>query len=271
MKLPHKSVITAVVFLLFCLVFVNTTFAQKNNGESDFGIAYPVFVELEENQTIENGMIVSHFNGSYRLSSEAYDRSIVGSINLFPKIEFTETVDTNKTSIISSGVTKVLVSGESGAIKTGNYVTASSVAGVGMKATKSGFTLGIAMEDFSGDTTGDRGLINVRVGKDFTFAQDTPDSETISNRLRDIVSLSAIAAIDDPKEVLKYLIAGVILISAVVIAFVSFSRTSQKGIEALGRNPLAKSSIMTGIFVNILVSVTIIGAGIAGSYFVVTL
>lgn len=270
--------ITATLMLLVVLLPTSSTvFAQET--ETSFGVAYPVEIFIQNGQEIENGMIIAHKNGQYQLSSEAYDRAIIGSVNLFPKIEFInalpltqpENISEGEVPIVSSGTAPVLVSGESGPIEKGDYITASSIAGVGMKAVKSGFTLGIAMQGFDGNSASDKGLIDVRIAKDFTFGEDTPDSETIGNRLRDIVSLSAIAAIDDPKEVFKYVVAGIILLTAVTIAFVSFSRTSQKGIEALGRNPLAKSSILTGIFVNILISVTIIGAGIAGAYFVVSL
>lgn len=273
----NKNIAATLMLLAVLLPTTKSVFAQET--ETNFGVAYPVEITLKDGQEIENGMIISHKNGEYQLSSEAYDRSIIGSINLFPRIEFINQISQTgntitqdgETPIISSGTSPVLVSGESGPITKGNLVTASSIAGIGMKAVKSGFTLGIAMQNFDGTTADDRGLIDVRIAKDFTFGEDTPDSETIGNRLRDVVSLSAIAAIDDPKEMFKYLLAGIILLTSVTIAFVSFSRTSQKGIEALGRNPLARSSIMTGIFVNILISVTIIGAGIAGAYFVVTL
>lgn len=269
MKLPIKKIIFALLCLLVLSTHQQSVFAQ--NSENDFGIAYPVEIEVSEGQTIENGMIVSQNNGKYTLSTEAYDRSIIGAINIFPKIEFTETINSNKTPVISSGVTQVLVSGESGPISQGNHIAASNTPGVGMKATKSGFTLGIATESFDGTTAEEQGLIKVRITKDFTFGEDSPDSETIGNRLRDIVSISAIAAIDDPQVVFKYVVAAIILISAILVAFISFSRTSQKGIEALGRNPLAKSSIVTGILVNIVISIIILGAGVAGAYFVVTL
>lgn len=271
-----KQILKTCIAVVFLLLVLLPTSQSVHAQDSNFGIAYPVTIDIQEGVQVENGMLISHKGGQYQLSSEAYDRSIIGAVSLFPTIEFvgnaTPSADTNnKTTIISSGTSPVLVSGENGPIKIGDLIAASAVPGVGMKAVKSGFTLGIAQEDFDGNTAQDKGLIKVRIGKDFTFAQDTPDSETISDRLRDIVSLSAIAAIDDPKEVLKYVIAGFILVTAILIAFISFSRTSQKGIEALGRNPLARSSIMTGIFVNIVISVIIIAAGIAGAYFVVTL
>lgn len=265
------------MLLVVLLPTSNIAFAQ--DIETTFGVAYPVEITLRAGQSIENGMIISHKNGVYQLSTEAYDKAIFGVVNLFPNIELIETIVNvddpenrdGQIPVINSGTSPILVSGESGPIEKGNLITASSIPGVGMRAVKSGFTLGIAMQNFDGTTADDRGLIDVRIIKDFTFGEDTPDSETIGNRLRDIVSLSAIAAIDDPREMFKYLLAGIILLTAVTISFISFSRTSQKGIEALGRNPLARSSIITGIFVNILISITIVGAGIAGAYFVVTL
>lgn len=273
MRNLHQSLTTGILLLVVGL----STLAhpvQAQTSQDEFGVAYPVDIQIEGDQSIENGMIVSHKNGSYSLSAEAYDRAIIGSVNLFPKIEYVAELPATSTStstpIISSGISPVLVSGESGPIDVGDLITASSEPGIGMKATKSGFTLGIATESFNGTTIDDRGIINVRILKDFTFGEDTPDSETISNRLREVVSLSAIAAIDDPQQVFQYVVAAFILVSAIVISFVSFSRTSQKGIEALGRNPLAQTSIITGIFVNIVVSIIIIGAGIAGAYFVVT-
>jgi hypothetical protein len=269
MKLPIKKTLLS-LFAVLILPFISTTIHAQST-ENDFGVAYPVSVELSEGQTVENGMLVSHIGGKYILSSEAYDRNIIGAINIFPKIEFTETVASNKTPVVSSGVSEVLVSGENGSIVPGDYIAASGKPGVGMKAVKSGFTLGIATESYDGATIDDQGLVKVRISKDFTFAQDSPDSETIGNRLRDIVSISAIAAIDDPQVVFKYVVAALILLISIIIAFVSFSRTSQKGIEALGRNPLARSSITTGIFVNILVSIIILSAGLAGAYVIVTL
>lgn len=274
MRNLQKSLTTGILLLVVSLsTLANPALAQTSQDE--FGVAYPVEIKVQEGQTIENGMIVAHKNGQYTLSAEAYDRAIIGSVNLFPKIEYIAEIpnsaaEENTTPIISSGISPVLVSGETGAIQEGDLITASSVPGIGMKATKSGFTLGIATESFAGSTIDERGIINVRILKDFTFGTDTPDSETISQRLRDVVSLSAIAAIDDPQQVFQYVVAAFILISAIIIAFVSFSRTSQKGIEALGRNPLAQTSIITGIFVNIVVSIIIISAGIAGAYFVVT-
>ncbi len=43
-------------------------------------------------------------------------------------------------------------------------------------------------------------------------------------------------------------------------------RSAQKGVVALGRNPLAKTAILGGIIFNSLMSLVFVAAGIAGAY-----
>lgn len=266
----------SILFVLFLYLLgksgvslvANAQETTPQSSQEPLGIAYQV--RITANQEILDGMIISQNPTGYTLSLEPYDRNMFGAVDLNPNIEFTFGYSDETYPVISDGTAKVLVSGENGPIAVGDSVTTSSKNGIGMKATQSGFTLGIAEEAFEGTSAEQTAQITVRFNKQFTFAEDTPDSQTISKRLRDIVSLSAIAAVEEPKEVLKYLVAGLILISAVIVSFISLSRTSQKGIEALGRNPLARSSIIISIFVNILIVGAISVAGVVGAYLVVT-
>jgi hypothetical protein len=262
---------TLVLFLIAVCSFFSANVAvygQETNQEP-LGIAYQVKITAEGEEILD-GMIIAQTATVYTLTAEPYDRNMFGVVNLSPNIEFTFGNTDDTLPVTSDGTATVLVSGENGSIAVGDLITSSSKRGIGMKATQSGFTLGIAEEAFEGTSAETTGLIHVRFNKQFTFAEDAPDSQTIAKRLRDIVSLSAIAALDEPKEMLKYVIAGLILILAVVISFISMARTSQKGIEALGRNPLARSSIILSIFVNIFIDAAIIGAGVVGAYLLVT-
>lgn len=243
-------------------------FAQEQM-ETPLGIAYQI--RVLSNIEVFDGMIVSVGDEAYRESSGAYDRDMFGVIDLNPSIEFTFGNAEDTLPVISDGTAHVAVSGENGPIEEGDLITSSSVPGVGMKATKSGFTLGVAEEGFAGTTADDQGLVQIRMNKQFTFGDDTPDSETISDRLRNVVSLSAIAAFEEPTKVFKYAVAGLILFVSIVISFISLSRTSQRGIEAIGRNPLARNSIILSIFGNIVVSLLIIVVGVVGAYIMVTL
>ena len=61
----------------------------------------------------------------------------------------------------SDGIAHVRYNLQNGPIQKGDYITISSEAGVGMKATESGFTVGVALE--SSDAIEKPGLIKVRV------------------------------------------------------------------------------------------------------------
>lgn len=65
------------------------------------------------------------------------------------------------TPVVSDGIAHVRYNLQNGPIQKGDYITISSEAGVGMKATESGFTVGVALEN--SDATEKPGLIKVRV------------------------------------------------------------------------------------------------------------
>jgi hypothetical protein len=76
------------------------------------------------------------------------------------------------TALALAGRVPVKVNTENGAIKAGDYITSSSISGVGMKAIKAGLVVGKALESYSGDGVG---TITVLVGtqyfKGITLAQ----------------------------------------------------------------------------------------------------
>ena len=79
-----------------------------------------------------------------------------------------------------------------------------------------------------------------------------------------LVGVSFLENLGDPKQfaqVVRYLAAGLVVLLSFTFGFLTFSRSISKGIEAIGRNPLAKSAIQFSIFINIalLVATGIIG------------
>ncbi len=66
-----------------------------------------------------------------------------------------------KQAIIKDNVTHVRFNLQNGPITKGDYITVSDEAGVGMKATQSGFTVGLALEN--SDKTEQPGLLKIRV------------------------------------------------------------------------------------------------------------
>lgn len=227
------------------------------------------YVTIENTENLVDGNIIIHVNNVYRISQEAYDKSMIGVYDSNPALAFEPQNTDNQVPIITTGTVEVLVNTSNGSIAKGDPITSSATAGIGMKATKSGFILGVAQEDFSLD--GETGLIPVMLDIKFAFGKDAPESELISNRLLTLVSASTLAAIEEPAVAFRTVVAALLVIVSFVVAFLTFARIAQKGIDALGRNPLASRMITVGIVMNILVSLLIIASGIVGAYFLITL
>src|SRR5690606_13105237 len=121
-------------------------------------------------------------------------------------------------AVISSGNAVVIVSGENGPIKEGDQITSSSVAGVGMKATRTGYVIGTALEDFNPTNPSDQKKIAVSIN--IYYFIEKP--QNVSSSLLDIFNLSALATYESPSQVLKYVVAAIILIASIVLGFISF-------------------------------------------------
>ena len=85
-----------------------------------------------------------------------YDRRIIGIVSTNPGLiaaggEIEDSRD-NQVLVALAGRVPLKVNLEGGEIKKGDRITSSSLSGVGMKATSSGYTIGIALEDFTGET-----------------------------------------------------------------------------------------------------------------------
>jgi len=59
--------------------------------------------------------------------------------------------------------------------------------------------------------------------------------------------------------------------AAQLLGFVAFGRVAGRGVEALGRNPLAARVIQLGIFLNVFITVAIIAAGILVAILILTI
>jgi hypothetical protein len=256
-----------VLFFLFSLFFPSKVLAQTLT--ESLGIAHHISIEGRDENSLEDGMIVSYREEQYSLSNEAYDKGLFGVVSKTPAFEF-DLGDSEQTiPVLKTGSAPVMVTASNGAIKKGSLITSSSQDGVGMLANKTGFTLGIAQEEFNPEDPNQVGTVLVTIDIKFSFNEDSPDSEKIGRRLLDVVSLSAIAAIEEPIVAFRYIVAAVILIGSIVFGLLSFGRVAQKGIDALGRNPLASQAIHFGILLNVFVSITIVAAGVMLSYLII--
>lgn len=208
-------------------------------------------------RNIIDGYIVSSINEGFFVSNKAYDENMVGLVTTRPAISFIDSDTGNKFPVVSSGKAQVLVSAVNGSIVVGDSITSSDIPGVGMKATKPGMVLGTALEPYNPSDPDTVSKIEVSVNIRF-FGQNAG-----SNSVFDIFKLSLLTAVNEqPPVFFKYLTSGFVVIASVLLGFYFFGKVASKGIEALGRNPLAGRMIQFGIAVNVIITVVTIASGL---------
>lgn len=256
---------------LFCLLTFSlaTKVLAQSQDPVSLGIAnyYPI-----QGNDIKDGSIVSSSPKGYFLTSASYDPTLVGVVSNNPAVALNLEGQSGKTyAVVASGTVQVLVSSINGDIKKGDPITSSTIPGVGMRATKTGYALGTALDDYSSSDTKALGKINISMNLHYSFAKITSGADNTKANLLDIANLSILATYESPIAVFKYVVAAVVILISFVLGFVSFGRVAKSGIEALGRNPLAARMIQFGIFLNVLITIAIIVSGIFIAYFVLRL
>ena len=229
------------------------------NAGANQNLNFGNFVKINDTD-VREGHIISTSDKGYVKSKIAYSPFMVGVVGKQAGVVFEPEGDKEGYyPVVFSGSVGVLVSGENGPIKKGDFITSSSVSGIGMKATHSGPMLGIAMADFNGQNKNEVGLLPVTLNMKYVSIR-----ASVNSRLRDVFNLARLASYEEPSLMaFKYIVAALSVILSFTFAFLHFGRVSAKGIEALGRNPLAAKIIQLGIVFNILIGVGIMAAGVA--------
>lgn len=255
-KRPALSVFVAAAIFFFS---VNMAGAQAVNLT---GVALSVPIK---NTAAQNGDIICSLQAGYDLCKDEYDSSLYGVIDDNPVASITENAAGSKL-VVSSGNVKVRVSAGNGDIKVGDFITSSTTAGVGQKATHNGYVLGIAQEDYAPGDKAQAGLISVSL----SIHPTAVIADTRTNLL-ETLKQGLTSAVINPLAVLRYLAAAIAVISSFVLGFIFFGRTAGIGLEAIGRNPLATRTIQINIIFNILLFIVMVGVGLGIGYLILTL
>ncbi len=247
----------------FACVFSVSILANFAHAQlSSYSIAR--YIEVKDSNVVEGSIITQNADGSYVRARKAYDAQVKGVIVANPAIYVKSDNPNKKYALSNSGEVRVLVNTSNGSIKRGDLLRTSSVPGVGVRADKSGFVIGTSLQDYSSKNRSQNALIRAEL--DIHYA---PSPSTIGSSLSDIFSLSALASYEQPLIVFKYVLAAIITLISFIFGFFYFGRIASRGIEALGRNPLASRSIQFGIVMNVLITCVIIGVGILVSLFII--
>jgi hypothetical protein len=266
----HSSQFIVILLAFLLLPTTNsqltTTIAQTFSYDNVFDIS-------DKDAKAGDIVIFDPTNGIIRTTT-AYDIRIFGVLQDQSAIVLKRSDGTGK-PVAKSGISKVNISLANGPIKKGDYITSGTELGVGIKATLSGNVLGIALEDSSQSSKYQQScVINpTSCPKDQIDVSVRPEYAELSNprsvdRILEYIGIAFFKNSQDPQgfgKIVKNVIAGLIMLLAIFFGLFIINRALAKSVEAIGRNPLAKSSIQIALILNIFIVVAvIIGSIIAG-------
>jgi F0F1-type ATP synthase membrane subunit c/vacuolar-type H+-ATPase subunit K len=264
----HKLllVFSTALFGIFFLLSWQTANAQNisgNDGTATLGLATLVSTNLKN---VKDGSVVSSSTKGAVLSIIPYDSQVLGIVSRDAAIQISTDNSKNTVPVISNGSVYVLVSSQQGNIQKGDYLTTSTIPGIGVKATKSGYVLGTAMEDYSSNDPKKSSLIAVDLNLHYFNTKPT-----LAGSLTDIFKLALLPNSTSLNPLFKDIVAAIVVLASLVLAFMTFGRTAAKGVEALGRNPAASKIIHLGIIFNVAIVVVIVLGGLTVAFMILRL
>jgi F0F1-type ATP synthase membrane subunit c/vacuolar-type H+-ATPase subunit K len=216
-------------------------------------------------KNIKDGNILSTSPQGAILANTPGDPQVLGVVSRDAAIILNNS-GTDGVPVISTGTVYVLVSTKEGIIKKGDLITTSTLPGIGVKAVKSGYVLGNALEDY--DNPDPKQIDKIAVDLDLHYFNSKP---TLLGSLSDIFKIALLPTKDAPAPIFKYIVAAGVVLASFILAFLSFGRTAAKGVEALGRNPSASKIIHLGIIFNVGIVVVIVLASLTVAFLILRL
>jgi len=248
--------------IVFLLIIFLTPTAFTQGSVIGSSVSMTVRVEDIPEGYDTNGAIVVLDNGKYRLSNIPADSRQVGVITKTPAITLRRSASADVYDVYDSGTSFVKASNSNGKISVGDYVTSSSDLGVAVRSTNPEFVIGVALEDFDTES----GLLRIEINPTFIL----PTANTGLNLIA-LLRSSAQSISLTPLNSLRYILAAVIGAFSFIFGFTIFSKITGSGIQALGRNPLARRTIELNLAIEFVLNIALIIFGLAIAYLILVL
>jgi hypothetical protein len=213
-------------------------------------VGISIVMKSSDRSDIKTGLIVAKDPEEHYLTRSYQDPNIAGVIAEKTDFLYTTGATSGRTTIAIDGVARVWVSNAYGPIKYGDYLTTSTQAGVGVKALENGSVIGYALE--VPPEGAEPHLINVQLAISDSWTGVTGDENALtqSGNTLSRVFANIEREASQSSNSFMYVIVIVILISASIFGFLTFGKIAVNGINAMGRNPLAKAAIIKTILIN---------------------
>lgn len=182
--------------------------------------------------------------------------------------------------VATNGHYDVLVSTQNGPVKAGDYITASAVSGIGMKASeKEPYIIGRALADFDGkkdvigsnevkDSTGNKLSVSIgRVQMDVGVAKN-PLLKATEPNVPEFLMKAATAIAGKPVNPVRVYMGVLVFGICTVVAGTLMYGGVRSGLISIGRNPLSKKSIIRSMFQVIVTGLIVFVTGVFGVYLI---
>ena len=231
---------------LVTILFPQVASAQV--GSTSLAVEVPIVGDIAD------AAIICQSTNGFVACSKEFDAGIYGVVTDDPALSIEDQSLLGTRLAVTSGNTVVRVNSSGGEISPGDFITSSTVPGVGMRAARNGFVVGQALEGFSGSG---EGQILVALNIHPTLAISDAQTDLL-DALRRGLSFSFVS----PLASLRFIIALIIILVSFVFGLHYFGRQARTGVEAVARNPLAKRTIQVSIFANVLLGLAVIVGGL---------
>jgi len=181
---------------------------------------------------------------------------------------FTLNAENSKVFVATSGNFQVLVSTVGGTVKPGDFLTVSNLSGIAQKATSAqSRVLGLAVSGFDGTSNVITNDGKSQIGR--VYVQINPQNNPLANNAVLVPSFlkkasNAVAGKSVP-AIRIYASLGVFVFAAIVAVLVLWSGV-RGSLIALGRNPLSRKAIFSGMYKVVFTGIGIFILGLAGVY-----
>ena len=275
-KLPRLSrTIFALAILMIGVACMATT-VPASAQQSSSSIAQGFDADASNGEIVA-GALVSLKPGSsssVELATTTNVEHLLGVVDKNPLISISP--NSKKVQVVLSGTTTVLVSDINGPIKSGDKITASPIAGLGMVATADNQVAGTAQAAFTGtstqsvtDKTGKThtihvGSIPLQVGIAFYQAPG-------SNFLPPFIQSIANSVAGRQVSLIRILLCTILLLLVFVSVGILIYTSVRGAMTSIGRNPLAARAIRKGLYQVSIVAVVVVGGAVLASYLILNI
>jgi len=252
------------LLLVPALVAADTTITQSFKSETKLAIGSIVSLKNDTSDEV-NAATLQNADNIYGVVINA-DESLLQLSN-----------DEHQVQVATSGIISVLASDINDEIKQGDYITASAIEGIGMKASGSVKAVGVAQGGIaeagsrtdSYEVNGEQQEITlgeVPVLIDVSYFSEEPEKTIIPPTIQNIANTIA----GRPIKPLPIIVSAVIfVVTMIAVASILFSMI-RGSIISVGRNPMSQSAVYRNVMQISALVLAILAVATAAIYLVLT-